>query len=225
MPTLQRIISYADIRPGEGKTFAVLFLQCFCTGFATAFYFVFANSNFLKHTAISNLPLGYSLSGILGLVLVSGYKRISVRKGIIPAYVSCILAYSLLCSVLYWCMSIWQQDVDVSLILAYIAFIFIMPFASMFSLSFSTLYLMVHNLAQSKRLMALVAAGDTVASIFAYLLVPRLLKLFNNDTMVLLPFVCLFILIALLPVWYLKRHHRDKLSSGIKKQEYKRFDL
>lgn len=225
MPTLQRIKSYADIRPGEGKTFAVLFLQCFCTGFATAFYFVFANSNFLKHTAISNLPLGYSLSGILGLILISAYKRISVRRGIVPAYVSCILAYSFLCVLLYAGMNTWQHDAGVSLILAYIAFIFIMPFATMFSLSFSTLYLMVHNLAQSKRLMALVAAGDTVAAIFAYLLVPRLLAFFHNDTLVLLPFVCLFILIALLPVWYLKRYHKEKLINSTKKQAYKRFDL
>lgn len=225
MATLRRIIAYADIRPGEGKTFAVLFLQCFCTGFATAFYFVFANSNFLKHTAISNLPLGYSLSGVLGLLLVSGYKQISIRKGVIPAYVSCILAYSLLCGLLYVGVSTNQDDPVAALWLAYIAFIFIMPFASMFSLSFSTLYLMVHNLAQSKRLMALVAAGDTVASIFAYLLVPRLLHLFNNDTLVLLPFVCVFILIALLPMLYLKRTHRDKIKGGMRRSRYKRFDL
>ena len=202
-----RILHHADIQAGEEKTFGILFLQCFATGFASAFFFIATSVNFINKVSISHLPLGYILSGVTGFMLMRVYKNSVTRSGFMPAYRSGLIAYAFLCVLLYIASILWKGNGSVETCLAYLGFVMIMPFFSMFSLGFSALCLSIYNLSQSKRLLALVSTGDTVAAVIAYLFVPLFLKRVSPDPVHLLPVAAVLVTLSLVPLTWLRKQY------------------
>jgi len=59
-------IKWFDLKPNEGLKFTLLFFHSFFLGLFIAFYFVPANSVFIKNYGSEQLPLAYVIAGIAG---------------------------------------------------------------------------------------------------------------------------------------------------------------
>jgi MFS family permease len=220
-----RLLRYLDIQPGEQQNFSILFMQTLLLGFATSFFFVSATSHFVKHAGVQNLPFAYLISGVIGFALVSLYKKVQSSAGLVFSYVSGLILYAVFCLVLYILYITQKQSHTTAVVLAYTGLVLIMPFTAIFTIGFSMMSLQVFSFAQSKRLLAIVGTGETVAAIIAFVSVPFLMK-FIGDSLHLLPASAVLVLLALLPLRQLVRHNKEKLSHVVRAQKKKaRFDL
>jgi MFS family permease len=216
MAITRRLLRYMDIQSGEEKNFSILFLQSLLVGFATSFFFVSATAHFIKNAGVQNLPLAYLISGVVGFVLVSAYKKVQSSAGIVFSYVAGLVLYAVLCLGLYFLYEKGEQSHAMSVYLAYTGLVLIMPFVAIFSIGFSVLSLQVFSFAQSKRLLAMVGTGETVAAIIAFISVPFLMKLVG-DSVQLLPMSAVLVLLALLPIRRLVAVNQNKFAGIVKK--------
>lgn len=209
--TIQR---YADIRSGERKMVSILFIQSLLLGFSTSFYFVAANSFFIKKANVADIPYAYIIAGASGFVLVAFFKYVLKKFGSIFGFVSVLILFAIACSLLYIGHLKMDESSPSSLYLAYAGFTFIFPFASLFVLGFSGICLQLFNLAQSKRLLALIGIGEVLASIIGYLLVPFITKIMGSPVHLFL-LSGIFILLSALPI--LKIYFADKAKFTVNK--------
>ena len=167
MDIIQKILGYAKLKPTEEKNFRLLFLQTLLFGFATSFYLVVVNSYFIKQASTASLPAGYILSGLLGFLLTGLYKRMIRTGGPVKGYAAVLISFCVLCVVLFIGRCIFPDSSPVSRYIAYLGFMGVSPFFAIIFLGFAKITLKVYNIAESKRLLALVGTGEVFASFVA----------------------------------------------------------
>ena len=200
------------LSPGEEKDFRLLFIQSLFSGFGSSFFFVVVNTYFIKKTSVQSLPPAYILSGIFGYLLITLYKNWQRKSGVIFAYTLGYIIYGA-AGFLLWAGRMYFPDASpVSVYLAYIGFVVVLPFASMQALGFSTICLRVFNIAQSKRLLALIGTGEVFASVIAYLIIPFLTKWMGGSAPLLL-ISGIANIIAIFPLRLTYINNKQKLDS------------
>ena len=191
-----------DIKQSEKTTVYRLFLQSFLTGLATSFFFVSTSSFFIKQLSLSQLPFAYILSGLVGYLIVMLYKKLLHHYGLIKSIVISSALYSIICIGLFTARIFGNVADVITHLVAFIGFVCITPFSSLFSLTYSTISLRIFNLAQSKRLLAFIGLGEVIASILAYLTIPVLVKILGSSHYLLLV-TAVAILLSLIPIFKL----------------------
>lgn len=217
--TIQR---FADIRANEKSLVGILFLQSLLLGFSTSYYFVAANSFFIKQANIASIPLAYIIAGLTGIVLVAAFKQILQKFGSITGYISVLILFAVVCVVLFLGHLKFDAAANTSLYIAYAGFVIVFPFASLFVLGFSGICLQLFNLLQSKRLLALIGIGEIVASIIGYLTVPFITK-FTGNPVYLFLLSAVFIVASIFPVLQLYNQHKSKLTNQQKDSVVRKF--
>lgn len=212
-----------DIKPGESLNVSRLFLQSFLTGLATSFYFVSTSSFFIEKLSFSQLPLGYIISGAVGLMIVGLYKQSLNRYGLVTGTIVSSTLYILIC-ILLFTARVNGYHQDIIKLAAFAGFVCILPFSSLFALTFSTMTLKIFNLGQSKRLLAFVGMGEVIASILAYLTVPLLTKLFGNSAYFLL-ITALAIFLSIFPLLRLSKNNMEKTQEVIQPKTVQRISF
>ena len=191
-----------DIKQSEKATVDRLFLQSFLTGLATSFFFVSTSSFFIKQLSLSQLPFAYILSGLVGYLIVMLYKKLLHHYGLITSIVISSTFYSIICIGLFTARIFGNVTDVITHLVAFVGFVCITPFSSLFSLTYSTISLRIFNLAQSKRLLAFIGLGEVIASILAYLTIPILVKILGSSHYLLLV-TAVAILVSLIPIFKL----------------------
>jgi hypothetical protein len=77
-----------DLRESEKGIFSLLSFNSLFTGFSTAFFVVATSSFFIKNLSVSQLPIAFIFSGLVGFALVQLYKKLVSWQGLIFAHVS-----------------------------------------------------------------------------------------------------------------------------------------
>lgn len=203
---------YADVRSNERSMVTILFLQSLLLGFSTSYYFVAANSFFIKKANVADIPFAYIIAGIVGIILVAAFKTLLRKFGSITSYIAVLCLFALACVGLYWGHIQFDTKPQTSLWVAYAGFIIVFPFASLFVLGFSGICLQLFNLSQSKRLLALIGIGEVVASIFGYLTVPFITKATGNPLYLFL-LSALFIVLSIIPVIKVYQANKEKFNA------------
>lgn len=207
---LKNIIQrYTDIRFTERKAVGILFIQSLLLGFSTSFYFVAANTYFIKQANISAIPYAYIFAGVLGFILVRIFKVVQQKLGTIFSFIAALILFATACIALYIGHTVIKENNSLSLYLSYAGFILIFPFANLFVLGFSGICLQLFDISQSKRLLALIGTGEVIASIIGYLLVPLITK-YIGGTVTLFLLASVFILFSIVPI--LKIYATDKVK-------------
>jgi len=191
-----------DIKQSEKSTVYRLFIQSFLTGLATSFFFVSTSSFFIKQLSLSKLPFAYILSGLVGYLIIMLYKKLLNLYGLITSIILSSTFYSIICIGLFSARILGSTEDVITHLVAFVGFVCIMPFSSLFSLTYSTISLRIFNLAQSKRLLAFIGLGEVIASILAYLTIPIIVKILGSSSFLLLVTV-VTILLSLIPIFKL----------------------
>ena len=208
----ERLMRYAKLSPSEEKDFRLLFVQSLLSGFGASFFFVVVSTYFIKKTSVPSLPPAYILSGIFGYILITMYKKWQRKSGVVYSYTIGFTIYGLSALLLYVGRLVFNDASAVSVYIAYVGFVVVLPFASMQALGFSTICLRVFNIAQSKRLLALVGTGEVLASVIAYLIIPFLTKWLGGSAPLLL-ISGVANMAAILPLRQTYRNNKEKLDS------------
>jgi MFS family permease len=220
-----KFLKYAKLKPSEEKNFRLLFIQSMLSGFATSIFFVVVSAYFIKITGIASLPKAYIISGVFGYLLTAVYK-IRVRKsGSVAGYSIVLLSFGILSVILLACRYLIPDRSPLSLYVAYAGFTVVLPFVAILALGFSSITLRVFNISQSKRLLALIGAGEVSASIIAYLSVPLLTRLAGGYTPALLVFTALANFCAVYALQNVYRHNKEKLDAGRVARQVKTLPL
>ncbi len=212
MQIFKRFSLSSSIHPEEKKIFRLLFLHSFLLGFATSFYFVAANAYFLKKVSISNIPIAYIIAGTIGIFLMGFYRAIQKKAGVIASFVSSLTGFGIVCLLLYFFHANKNISAEWSLYIGYAGFILIFPFSVLFVVGFASVSLQLFNLAQSKRLSALIGTGEVIASIIGYLLVPLVLKISGNPN-VLFIVAAVSIILSVIPIRKVLADNKEKFKS------------
>lgn len=200
-----------NLRPDEQKSFRSLFLLSLITGIGLSYYFVAVNTFLIQKASVSNLPYAYIISGLGGVLLIKIYQSRQRKRGVINSYRESLIAFFLVSIGVFAAFTKLGDNSGYAVYLAYLGFLFNMPFTIIFALSFSGICARLYNLAQSKRLLALVGTGEIIASIIGYLTAPLISQLTGSPNY-LLPLSALCILPALIPIYRLATDNAEKLS-------------
>lgn len=209
MQLLKKLNLSSNIQPEERPLFRVLLLHSFLLGFSTSFFFVAANNYFLKKVIITNIPIAYIIAGVIGIFLMGFYRAIQRRAGVASSFMASLLAFGLVCFVLFFFHNVDNANHPLSIFVAYAGFILIFPFSVLFVVGFSGVSLQLFNLSQSKRLSALIGTGEVIASIIGYLLIPIFLKFTGNPNYLFLV-AGSSILLSIIPIRKVVSEHKEK---------------
>ncbi len=147
------------------------------------------------------------------------------KRGVINSYRESLIAFFLICFGVFTAFMKLGDQSGYAVYLAYLGFLFNMPFTIIFALSFSGICARLYNMAQSKRLLALVGTGEIIASIIGYLTAPIISQLTGSPNY-LLPLSAICILPALIPIYVLTRDNRERLShQAVAKTALKKLNL
>ena len=225
MALIKGLSGVINLRPEEQKSFRSLFLLSLISGIGLSYYFVAVNSFLIQKTSVSNLPYAYIISGLGGLLLIKTYQHRQQKRGIINSYRESIIAFFVVAASIFLAFNYLGDDKNYAVYLAYLGFLFYAPFTIIFGLSFSGICSRLYNMAQSKRLLALVGTGEIIASIIGFLTAPLISKLIGNQNY-LLVLSSAFIISALIPIYRLSKDNNEKLSHiSIVKTELKKLNL
>ena len=185
-PAIQKLQALLGVLPGEERTFQLLFIQNFFAGLASAYYFFWATSRFVKTVSIQSFPLAYVIAGIAGFFILNFYKRSLMRRGNVKVISGAMTAHAILALCLYLAPHVWSRSEAVSMIVSYAAFVLSIPFSMMFALGFSSLCSSVFDIAQSKRLSAMASTGETIAAILSFATAPFVSALAGTDSVLII---------------------------------------
>lgn len=217
------ILNWLDVKEEEQKPFNILFLQSFLIGISNSFYFVATYSFLIKNTPISNLPIAYILSGSIGFLILKMFQKSQQISGIIKSQVLSHAAFAGVCVLIFLGNFFLKTSESFLLYLAYAGFVFIMPFTAIFAINLSSLCFKIFDIAQSKRLLALIGTGEILASILTFLSAPLITKYLGQEILLLIG--GLFSLIALLPLIKVKQLFHEKLKMKASKAPQMRINL
>jgi hypothetical protein len=186
MAIIKGLSGVINLRPEEQKSFRSLFLLSLITGIGLSYYFVAVNSFLIQKASVSNLPYAYIISGLGGVLLIKIYQYRQQKKGIITSYRESVIAFFLVAAIVFIAFRRLGEHKDYAVYIAYLGFLFNMPFTIIFALSFSGICARLYNMAQSKRLLALVGTGEIIASIIGYLTAPLISQLTGSPNYLLI---------------------------------------
>ena len=169
-------IKWFDLKPQEGLKFTLLFFHSFFLGLFIAFYFVPANTVFIKNYGSEMLPFAYVLAGIAGYILSTIYSYLQKKvnnKTLFLGAIVFMFAISLL-------SNFALNYVDAKY-LSFFVFIWAWPFISLVGIVSGGLALQFLNLSQVKRMYGLMNMGGVIASILGYLAIPILLPFLSHS--------------------------------------------
>ncbi|MEN8119050.1 MAG: MFS transporter [Bacteroidota bacterium] len=169
-------IKWFDLKPEEGLKFTLLFFHSFFLGLFIAFYFVPANSVFIKNYGSEQLPLAYVIAGIAGYLTSTIYSSLQKRinnKNLFLGAVIFMFAITLVSR-----FSLTYVDPKY---LSFFVFIWVWPFISLVGIVSGGLALQFLNLSQVKRMYGLMNMGGVIASIIGYLSIRVLLPYLGNS--------------------------------------------
>ncbi|RCH53857.1 hypothetical protein DJ568_15055 [Mucilaginibacter hurinus] len=198
----------------EKMNLRLLFMLSLFTGISTSLYFVAANTLLIQNSSVANLPYAYMISGVVGFLIIKLYRARQKQTDIVRCYTEMIFCFAVVSIVMYFIVINYGRYKAFGIYVAYLAYLFNMPFTIIFSLGFFSVCARVFNLSQSKRLLALAGTGDTIASIIAYLAASGLTHLTgNSNNLMLFGGVC--ILLSFFPLFMLNQYNRNKLSNTV----------
>jgi hypothetical protein len=211
MAWIKGLSGVINLRPEERESFRSLFLLSLITGIGLSYYFVAVNTFLIQKASVSNLPYAYIISGLGGVLLIKIYQSRQQKRGIVNSYIESLVAFFVVSLSVFWAFTTFGDQSAYAVYLAYLGFLFNMPFTIIFALSFSGICARLFNLAQSKRLLALVGTGEIVASIIGYLTAPLISQVTGSPNYLLL-LAAFCILPALIPILRVSANNSDKLS-------------
>jgi len=224
MAIIKGLSGIINLRPEEQKSFRSLFLLSLITGIGLSYYFVAVNTFLIQKASVSNLPYAYIISGLVGVLLIKIYQKRQSSRGIINSYRESVIAFFLVAILVFTAFIKLGNYPTYAVYLAYLGFLFNMPFTIIFALSFSGICSRLYNMAQSKRLLALVGTGEIIASIIGYLTAPLISEFFGSPNYLLM-FAAACILPAFFPIYRLESTNQEKLSHILAKTTLKKLNL
>lgn len=165
------LIKALGLKSNEVNKFVLLFLHSFFIGLFIAFYFVQANSVFIKEYGSEQLPYAYMLAGLLGYIISSLYSYFQQKvksKYLFYSALAFMLIISLFGRIAYSFLE--------AKYLSFFVFVWAWPFISLAGTEAGGLAIRLLNLVQIKRLFGFINMGGVIASILGYLLVPLISK-------------------------------------------------
>ncbi|NPA45419.1 MAG: MFS transporter [Chlorobi bacterium] len=165
------LIKTLGLKSNEVNKFVLLFLHSFFIGLFIAFYFVQANSVFIKEYGSEQLPYAYLLAGLLGYIISSLYSYFQQKvksKYLFYSALAFMLIISLFGRIAYGFLE--------PKYLSFFVFVWAWPFISLAGTEAGGLAIRLLNLVQIKRLFGFINMGGVIASILGYLLVPVISK-------------------------------------------------
>jgi len=181
MAFLRNVQELAQLQQKEIIPFLFLFAYSLLFGLTVAFFFAPANSIFITHHGVEELPLGYAASGILGICLVLVYSRFQTRVQLRYLYPGALLLLFVLVSGILAFGFFTAPSPATSKLFAAMVFVCATPLITIGAMVFSGLVLHTFDLRQSKRLFALISSGEIVSSVIGYLSIPLLLSFLGNE--------------------------------------------
>ena len=202
------------LQPGEAPRLACLLLHSLFLGIFTALYLSTALALFLASFPISILPFAYITSSLVGFTGVTLFTRLARRVPPARLVIFC-LATLAAAATAFWGLSLAAP-------LSWIPFAMVVgiaPAITLLDLGFWTIAGRLFDLRQGKRLAGLIGAGEVVASILGFFLIPVLLPLLGRPVQ-LLPIAAAGLVLCAAVVAYTGRRYRDLLAAeAIKPRE------
>ena len=184
------IIDRFNLKEEEYTKIKLLFVYSFFLGLFIAFYFVPANSNFLKTFGHMELPYAYIISGLVGVIAISFYSLVQKKRQSKTLFLSAILGMAFI-GIFVWLLEfllnkdIFSFDVDtkINLIsyLNFFIFIWAWPFIALVATITGGIALRLFNLLQVKKFYGLINLGGVFSAILSYFSISQLLKLLNSE--------------------------------------------
>jgi hypothetical protein len=220
--TFDQIINIVNIKQSERKIFLKLFLHSFLIGVANSFFLVETSKVFIFKVSISEIPIAYIISGIIGLLLIYIYKKAQTKIGEIRSYELLIFLFFISSLIIYG-GQVYFKDVEVLIkLFAYLGFAMIFAFLNLFNVGFAGVCFSIFNFSQSKRLLGLLGIGEVVASIIGFLVAPLIVRITGNSNLLLL-LAMLFSLISIFPIRSIhneKGDNVDVLASSVSTMKF-----
>jgi len=163
-------IRWFDLKPEEGLKFTLLFFHSFFLGLFIAFYFVPANSVFIKNYGSEQLPLAYVIAGIAGYLTSTIYSSLQKRVNNKNLFLGAVIFMFAITLISRFSLTYVNPEY-----LSFFVFIWAWPFISLVGIVSGGLALQFLNLSQVKRMYGLMNMGGVIASILGYLSIRVLL--------------------------------------------------
>ena len=197
--SLENFRGVIDIKQSEKTIFLKLFIHSFLIGIANSFFLVETSKVFITKVSISEIPIAYIISGVIGLLLIYLFKRTQNKFGQIISY-ELIIYIFLTCSLFIYLGQLFLVDSKFFIqSIAYLGFALIFAFLTLFNVGFAGICSSVFNFSQSKRLIGLLGIGEVIASIIGFLLVPLIVEITGNSNSLLI-FTMIFSFLSILPI-------------------------
>lgn len=195
----ESIKSSIEIKQSEKKLFRLLYLHSFLIGLSSAFFFVEASRNFILKINIAEIPVAYIMSGVTGYMLIRLFKFWQRKFGPTKSFELTLFLFCSVMILLFAGRLLWDENVLLAKVIAYLGFVLIFAFVTLFSVGFAGICLSIFNLSQSKRLLALLGTGEIIASILGFLIIPFLVNAMGSSSYLLI-LSAVFSLIAIIPI-------------------------
>ncbi len=222
MNATQFLLRTFNLKAEEGLKFILLFFHSFFLGIFIAFYFVPANSNFLEHFTMNDLPEAYFASGIIGYISTQIYSSLQKKIGPKKLFLGAVLFIFVITIIARLGIDFfpkWEKEVS------FFTFIWAWPFISLVAIESGGLALHLLNLRQVKRLFGLINIGGVIASIISYLLIPIIIPLLgNNYDLLYIGAISIIVSVILLLVIY-KKFPTKRKGENYTKKDNKRLSM
>jgi hypothetical protein len=197
------------LQPGEAPRLACLLLMSLFLGIFTAFYLSTALALFLDSFPATVLPFAYIASSLVGFLGVTLFTRLARR--VPPARLVIFLLSTLTAAAAgFWGLSLAVPQRGIAFAMA----VGIAPAVTLLDLGFWTLAGRLFDLRQGKRLAGLISAGEVVASILGFFLIPVLLPLLGRPIH-LLPIAATGLALCTAVVAFTGRRYRGLLAAEV----------
>lgn len=193
---------------------SLLLLLGFFLGTFIATYDVGTNSLFIqKFDEQRDLPIAIVLSGILGIIFMSVYNYLLSRMDYEALAVSIFLLLALLVGSVSVMLNVTQHEYAI-----FAAFVLLAPATSMVIILFWGIFGRMFSYRAAKRISGGIDAGQTMATITAFFLLPFLEDIFGHVERFLLV-SCLSMVASAIVVWLIARRYELYTEVGGKHAE------
>ena len=189
------LASVFNIRPGEGRITALLFVHSFCVGMATDSFSTAASALFLATFDVGMLP--YVYIGSAGIVVLIGvlYTRLQVRLPF-PTLLTATLVFLLLV-VCAFRLGLWLSE---SKWVAFGLLVWLRMLIVLANLEFWGLTGRLFNVRQGKRLFSLIGSGELTASILGGFATPSFVMFLGTPNLLLVSACGLLLSVGILRI-------------------------
>jgi ATP:ADP antiporter, AAA family len=174
-----------NIKDDDFIKIKLLFFYSFSLGLFIAFYFVPANSQFLKNFGHKELPYAYIISGVVGIIAISFYSYIQSRRQSKTLFLSAIIimaAIALLSRLFLFLIEKNYLELDqngqrlMAKYLSFFVFIWAWPFIALVATITGGLAIRLFNLMQVKKFYGLINLGGVLAATISYVVISQIVK-------------------------------------------------